>query len=111
MSRLRAQGSVGDAPVVPEEPVVAPAASDATPTGVNPHTGQPWVDWEELRSGRYVTVDGGCTEVVNNDGTPARSRTTDASAQLDQRTSQWRTRKASRLIFLPTCWLAAKYSL
>ena len=76
------RGSAGDAPEAPEGPAAAPAASDASPTGVNLHTGQPWVDWKALRSGRYVTVDGGCTEVVNNDGTPARSRTTDAGARL-----------------------------
>jgi len=76
------RGSAGDAPEAPEGPAAAPAASDASPTGVNLHTGQRWVDWNSLRSGRYVTVDGGCTEVVNNDGTPARSRTTDAGARL-----------------------------
>eukprot|EP01043_Picozoa_sp_COSAG02_P073302 COSAG02_NODE_14192_length_1299_cov_0.851667_1_plen_377_part_01 len=70
------------APVAAPAPAAAePAAGDVTPTGVNPYTGQPWVSWNELRSGRYVTIDGGCTEVRNNDGTPARSRTTDASAQ------------------------------
>jgi len=48
-----------------------PAAAAAVASELNSHTDTPWVAWEELRSGRQVVVDGGCTEVVKNDGTPA----------------------------------------